>query len=1036
MGLFSIRLHGFFHLIPLALVAAPLMAAANTNVFVPIDLRPALDKAENADWQDRKHSFAAIPRGLTNLGNIDFRCDGVIQLLSARFQTENKNFRRTVRVPLPTNQFSAIHLLGGLSSAANGGITAGEVVVTYATGKPERFPIKVNVHMKDWWRMGHEEPPLVSDSSGRVVWRGLHAQSQAQNKTLRIYCVTFENPRPAEKVTKLELVSAMMQPGLFVCGLTLDLRAQHDRPAAPVDLDLDELPLSRKLAIRVLDAATGAPIPSATLVSKGVELIKTTNSVHRSAYEKSVVTDEKGVAALPYSQLPLDKLTIDCAAANYSPWVAGWEPSKGEKIPNETTIRLQPGAVLGGTVVDEQGLAVAGAGIRVSRIYRGGEPIERGNNRLSFTSATNLTDHAGRWTVTSVPETLFESLSVRVTHPDYADSSELPNAGAITKLRAMNHVTTLTRGFEITGYVTDTNRAPVEGARVVFDRRYSGVGREATSDASGAYRITKARLPSLPPGAASQSSNEVTVTAFSDKHAPSMQKIKLTEEVTRLDFTLAPGNVIRGRVVDSDGNAIVGASISRSSSPFQRDDAAEWRGKTDSSGNFEWSGAPAGPQQFSFFASGFASSEQSLEPGDTVHTITLRPASTLSGQVIDAETQQPITHFFALPGQSYGNPARLSGYASSDEKEFKDDEGKFEVALRRDRDNAVQIRAKGYMTETKASSRTNTEPLLIALRRTSTFQGRVIDPSGSPLSAVGVAAGGAGPGSSISIDRSGISRITRVDRTATDANGEFSLEPTAEVAFLIAASPTHFGQISAEEFLQTKTIVVQPHGHITGVLRIGRNPGADRPITLQMDRVSVSGVMFQIPEFRVNTDAEGRFSFQGVPAGQLAIAQLKMTGPSSWQHLRSTPVEVKPGQTTEVTIGGDGATLKGHLQWPATAAEGNRSFKDLYQNCTLMDLDPASILRDPRNNAIVPRYIHFQIGDNGAFEAVDIPPGKYDLMIELRELSPGQRYPSLAGKPVGSYQTEIEIADANQAIDFGALELTDKPLVRRRLIAP
>lgn len=880
--------------------------------------------------------------------------------------------------------------------------------------------------------MSHEDPPLVSDSRGRVVWRGVHAQSQSQNKTLRLYCVTIDNPRPAEKITRLELVSAMMQPGLFVCSLTLDNRSPQDRPPPAVDLDLDEAPLSRKLIVRVVDATTGAPIPSATLLSKGIELIKSTNGVVRSAYEKTVATDEKGVATLPYSQWPLDKLTIDCSAANYGPWVAGWEPSKGEKIPNETTIRLQAGAALGGTVVDEHGLPVAGAGIRVSRIYRGGEPIERGNNRASFTSATNLTDNSGRWTVTSVPETLFDSLSLRVTHPDYADSSGLVDAAAVQKLRAQTHVTTLTRGYEITGYITDTNRAPIEGARVVFDRRYSAVTREATSDASGAYRITKIRLPSPPPGSG-QSSNEVTVTAFSDKHAPSVQKTKISEDVTRLDFTLAPGNIIRGRVVDGNGNAIEGASVIRGSGAFQTDDSAEWRGKTDSSGNFEWSGAPEGPQQFSFSAAGFASSEKSLQPGDTVHTVTLRATATLSGQVIDAETQQPITHFFALPGTGYGNPGRLSGYASSDEKEIKDPEGRFEVQLRRDRDNAVQIRAKGYVTETKTG--TSSEPILISLRRTSALQGRVLDPSGSPVSGVGVAAGADGPGSSISIDRNGISRITRVDRTVTDGNGEFTLEPTTDTTFIVAATSTHFAQISADEFRQSKTIILQPHGQISGVLRIGRNPAANRPISLQMDRVNMSGINFQIPEFRTDTDAEGRFNFQGVPAGQLSIAQLHMTGPSSWRHLRSTSVEVKPGQTTEVTIGGDGAMLKGHLQWPATASDPARSFKNLYQQCTLMDLDPASIVRDPRNNAIVPRYIGFQVGDDGAFQAADVPPGKYDLMIELRE-STGERFAGFPGKPIATYQSEIEITDPNQTIDLGAVELTDQPIVRRRLSAP
>ena len=616
-----------------------------------------------------------------------------------------------------------------------------------------------------------------------------------------------------------------------------------------------------------------------------------------------------------------------------------------------------------------------------------------------------------------------------MSHADFADSSELPNAVAIRELRAQTHVTKLTRGYEITGYVMDTNRAPISGARVIFDRQFSATGREATTDSLGQYHIAKAKMRTPVGGFGAESSEEVVnVTAFSEKHAPVSQKIKLTEPVTRLDFTLAPGQIIRGHVVDPDGKAIEGAGVSRGTSSLQRDDAADWRGKTDASGNFEWRGSPAGPQRFSFGATGFVSMDQVLEPGETVHTVTLKRESSISGRVIDGETQQPVTHFFAISGESFGRPARLSGYSPSDEKEFNDAEGKFELTPRRDRENAVQARAQGYLTGVTVWNATNRDALVIALRKSSAFAGRVVDRSGAPAAGITVAAGMSGPGNSIQLDRNGISRITRVDRTVTDANGEFNLEPATEIGFLVAADAQRFTQISVEEFQQTKTIVLQPHGRIEGNLRIGKNVGADQPLSLNMGRAGMTGVYFQIPEFLIKTDGQGKFVFEGVPAGQLSISQVHQTSATSWSTLRSTMVEVKPGETAQLTIGGDGTSVKGRLQWPAGVG---REFTNLTQMCDLRDIDPATIVRSP--NGVVPRYYSFRIQEDGRFEAADIPQGNYELIIELREETPGGRLGVFGGKPIGTFQREIQINGNAEDIDLGEIVLSDKPVMRRGL---
>ena len=60
--------------------------------------------------------------------------------------------------------------------------------------------------------------------------------------------------------------------------------------------------------------------------------------------------------------------------------------------------------------------------------------------------------------------------------------------------------------------------------------------------------------------------------------------------------------------------------------------------------------------------------------------------------------------------------------------------------------------------------------------------------------------------------------------------------------------------------------------------------------------------------YQVETDAAGRFVFAQVPPGQHKLVELvpqsATLGLQSWVHQPLTGVEVRPGETTTVTVGG------------------------------------------------------------------------------------------------------------------------------------
>ena len=138
-----------------------------------------------------------------------------------------------------------------------------------------------------------------------------------------------------------------------------------------------------------------------------------------------------------------------------------WEqtqPAERKRVPDEYTIHMPTGIVIGGFVTDEESKPIAGVKVQV---YRGQFDMLNDDDDTK-------TDSQGHWMIDTAPPG--DDLEVRViaTHPDYvslrsyADSSfEKPLP--IKELRAQTATTVMNRGVRITGTVTDPAGKPVAG---------------------------------------------------------------------------------------------------------------------------------------------------------------------------------------------------------------------------------------------------------------------------------------------------------------------------------------------------------------------------------------------------------------------------------------------------------------------------------------------------------------------------------------------------------------------------------------------
>ena len=90
------------------------------------------------------------------------------------------------------------------------------------------------------------------------------------------------------------------------------------------------------------------------------------------------------------------------------------------------------------------------------------------------------------------------------------------------------------------------------------------------------------------------------LTVSAQGFAPEFRTLTVTSNNSPLTVVLQPGHVIRGRVVDADGQPLAGADVWYEGLAGQPQDfdaglAIGWKAKTDHAGRFGWDSAPAEP---------------------------------------------------------------------------------------------------------------------------------------------------------------------------------------------------------------------------------------------------------------------------------------------------------------------------------------------------------------------------------------------------------------------------------------------------------
>lgn len=985
---------------------------------IPISLLPVA-----GTWPREMRTASEItrlfPHGRQKFGTVPFLIEGVVILQSGSSVESGSDYRARVAVPLAVADgvdIACLHILAATRDRVAMGGRVATLVWRYADGGSARSKIQYAVHLRDLWRTAFEQPPRLDHPLVKVAWKMPHPSRD--DISVRLYRLTLENPQPDRPLQSLEFVAAQEGSGLLLLALTLDRLPAGQRVDELTNEEMSD-PVNTERVEVLVQTASARPIEGAE-----VQAFARAAGFRPLAATRDLRTGADGLAVVRFESNALARLEVTAAAEGFVARRMIWDIQVGDAVPARHVFQLNPGVSLAGTIVDEAQFPVPEIRLRFHlRWVDEVDGRDQSGETPALATRMAVTDVSGRWTLRDVPESWVDRILINIQPDGYVATNLSLSSGepAFQQMREGTHLLVLARGLPIWGLVTDTEDQPLAGARVAVGRLYTGERKETTSDSRGRFHLS-----GVPAG-------EIECSAIAEGFAEENRTVAVSEGMPPVHFKLARGSTIRGQVVNEAGAPLAAVRVELER-PASRESAFEFTTSTDEEGWFEWNNARGRAMSFSFFKQGYASiSSMKLSPG-VEHRIILKPARTIRGLVLDDAAGQPVTRFRAGLGQSFVPGTFYNNHEGM--KLFTSPTGEFELTQFAPYQNAVRVEADEYVEETLMFGE-ETAGLTFRLKRSRPLAGTVVDAGGTPVAGAQVAITSPTIGFPLAFD----GRRLVVDgghrMVITDEAGRFQLVPPAEEDGLnvVAASSGSLGMTTVAEVRVSGVVVLQRGGRIEGSFLVAGRPVAAQEIVFTLKN---QGLQLDFHRYKTATDEEGRFVFTNVPAGEGNLLRMVPRQPNRWTYSHNTSVTVRSGQTTYVTLGGDGAVLVGRARFVVFPENPSRVQVEGYLGTPQpampelrapLDVETWRMSAEVREWHRSRKMFHFVVGADGTFNVDSVPAGTYDLVLRAtRPKDGGQAWETQLVAQGARTVVVPEASPSSPTIDVGEIVL--KPLPR------
>jgi hypothetical protein len=199
----------------LPLVVAGILFAApapKERGFFPIDLQKFGNKELTSNFAggDETNILKDFPTGEKKFENVTFAIGKKLIMLGSKAQPAEPAKVENIPIGRLAHKLHFLHANGygggpngeGAALYVKDGTPIGMYVIHYDDKSTAEIPLVYGEHSRDWFFVEGEKEP----SKAKVVWTGENAFATGVGAKVRVYLMTWDNPKPEKKIVALDYV--------------------------------------------------------------------------------------------------------------------------------------------------------------------------------------------------------------------------------------------------------------------------------------------------------------------------------------------------------------------------------------------------------------------------------------------------------------------------------------------------------------------------------------------------------------------------------------------------------------------------------------------------------------------------------------------------------------------------------------------------------------------------------------------------------------------------------------------------------------
>lgn len=205
-----------------------------------------------------------------------------------------------------------------------------------------------------------------------------------------------------------------------------------------------------------------------------------------------------------------------------------------------------------------------------------------------------------------------------------------------------------------------------------------------------------------------------------------------------------------------------------------------------------------------------------------------------------------------------------------------------------------------------------------------------------------------------------------------DSDGTFRIDPWAGATALVFVHDFGLACVPLVACGEDVEVTLQPWQRLRGTLLKNGKPAAKEKVTATRVQLPFATVPLDSHCFTVETDKDGRFVFERIPAGQVELVALEQI---------KRPFTVQQGLTTEIVFDCRGKEVAGRLRYSqALDWAPEHTTAGLMREPTGLELNLGLDL-PPTDEECQRNYYQLDVAPDGTFARALIPVGDYTVVV-------------------------------------------------------